>query len=346
MPRTRAPRPTGALFRPAVPAVVSNTRAAPGRAPEAKRARGAAIACRGAGRIHRSAAPRLAGNRFPNAAHPPSGRRTPTLQGAPGRPYRAISSTHGSIEGAIRSTGRSDLPRHIRAAGRPGLPLLRRRHPLQQGRYVFLLNGSYAAAAAKDTSVAGSSAPDSANTSAGRLGFTKMRKQPGRSAMEGARRERAGFAQWVCVDGAALLCDADRARKRRVPAAAASGPAPEQEQDRGAPRRPEPLRAEPDRPARRRRAARAEAVARARGDGASPERLPAFLAAFEELRAALGPGVAKAARSSIEARVCAPCRTPVSDRPGRHTTSQEVTEAVPGARSMTRTASPGSPSTR
>ena len=71
-----------------------------------------------------------------------------------------------------------------------------------------------------------------------------------------------------------------------------------------------------------------------------PAGTPAFLAAFAELRAALEPGIAKATRSRAEPHVGAPCRGPVSGRPGPHPISQDVMDPPPGARAMTGTASP------
>ena len=163
--------------------------------------------------------------------------------------------------------------------------------------------------------------------------------------MDGVRHDRGGFAQSVCLDGLAVACGAKRTQGPSAPAvgAGATSPAPGQEQ--GAPRRPGPLGAEADRPAGRQSAVPVEGATCARVDG-DPAGMPAFLAAFAELRAALGPCIAAAARSCAEPRVGAPCRSPVSGRPALHTTSQEVTAPAPGARAATRTASPGNPSTR
>ena len=62
------------------------------------------------------------------------------------------------------------------------------------------------------------------------------------------------FAQSVCLDGLAVSCQANRERKRTAPAAntPARSLASERGQASGAPRQPESVQAEPDRPVRRR----------------------------------------------------------------------------------------------
>ena len=164
--------------------------------------------------------------------------------------------------------------------------------------------------------------------------------------MDGARHDHPrSFPQSVCLDGLAVAYEADRTRECSLPAIDTAAKGPTHEQDRGAPRRPEPLRPEPGRPARRRHVVQAGGANRARFDH-GPTRMPAFLAAFVELRAALQPGIAKAAQSSTKPPACAPCRAPGNEWPGPHTTSHEVTAPAQGARATTRTASPGSLSTR
>lgn len=94
------------------------------------------------------------------------------------------------------------------------------------------------------------------------------------------------FVPSVCLDGAAVPCQARRERKRAAPAAdtTARNLAPGQGKAPGAPRRPEPVQAGPDHPVRR-------PVVQADGETfawvAGSVGRPAFLAAFEELRAAL-----------------------------------------------------------
>ncbi len=143
----------------------------------------------------------------------------------------------------------------------------------------------------KGTSVANLSGPDPADRSADRLTPVQTRKPPGRSAMGGVRYERGGPAQsMVCLDGLAVPCGTNGTpRERSAPStgtAAARSPAPGSKQGHGASRRPGALRAEPDRPAGRRRGVEADDERGARSGGGS-NRMPAFLAAFEELRAAL-----------------------------------------------------------
>ncbi len=101
--------------------------------------------------------------------------------------------------------------------------------------------------------------------------------------LEGYAEE--AFVPSVCLDGAAVPCRAVRKRKLAAPAAdtAARNPAHVRGQAPGAPRRPVPVRAEPSGPAQR-------PVAQADGETstriAGPAGRLAFLAAFEELRAA------------------------------------------------------------
>ena len=63
-----------------------------------------------------------------------------------------------------------------------------------------------------------------------------------------------GFAQSVCLDGLAVSCQAKQERKRAAPTAntPVRSLAPERGQASGAPRQPESVQAEPDRPVRRR----------------------------------------------------------------------------------------------
>ncbi len=100
------------------------------------------------------------------------------------------------------------------------------------------------------------------------------------------RHAEGAFVPSVCLDGAALPCRAARKRKLAVPAAdtVARSPGPVRGQAPGAPRRPVPVQAELDGPAQR-------PVVQADGETfawvAGSVGRPAFLAAFEELRAAL-----------------------------------------------------------
>jgi hypothetical protein len=103
--------------------------------------------------------------------------------------------------------------------------------------------------------------------------------------MGSERHTERAFVPSVCLDGVAVPCRAARKRKLAVPAAdtAARNPAPVRGQALDAPRRPAPVQAEPDGPAQR-------PVVQADGEAstrvAGPAGSLAFLAAFEELRAA------------------------------------------------------------
>ncbi len=99
------------------------------------------------------------------------------------------------------------------------------------------------------------------------------------------RHAEGAFVPSVCLDGAALPCRAVRKRNLAAPVAdtAARNPAPVRGQAPGAPRRPASVQAEPEGPAQR-------PVVQADGEAstrvADPAGKPAFLSAFEELRAA------------------------------------------------------------